>query len=177
MDTIHAASAARHPHLPIRATTRGLQIAARKGRLFLSQSRRDLLLVSRESGESNPTPDCSTTRVRPPWLFVSNPVLFFYCAFYYFLIFHSSSHTFFSFSGVALAGLVLSPLSFHPRHCRSWRFLSFNHWSSGLCAILLFSFLSFCYSPPLSNTIDAKVRRFFLYFNLVHFRSRRPLNS
>ena len=84
---------------------------------------------------------------------------------------------FFSFSGVALAGLVLSPLSFHPRHCRSWRFLSFNHWSSGLCAILLFSFLSFCYSPPLSNTIDAKVRRFFLYFNLVHFRSRRPLNS
>ena len=93
-----------------------------------------------------------------------------------FLHFHSSSHPF-SFSGVALAGLVLSPLSFHPRHCRSWRFLSFNHWSSGLCAILLFSFLSFCYSPPLSNTIDAKVRRFFLYFNLVHFRSRRPLNS
>ena len=138
----------------------GLQIAARKGRLFLSQSRRDLLLVSRESGESNPTPDCSTTRVRPPWLFVSNPVLFFYCAFYYFLIFHSSSHTFFSFSGVALAGLVLSPLSFHPRHCRSWRFLSFNHWPSGLCAFLLFYFLSFRYCPPLFHTTDVKVYRF-----------------
>lgn len=134
----------------------------------MSQSRRDLLLVSRESGESNPTPDCSTTRVRPPWLFVSHLVLFFCCAFSYFLLFHSS-YLFLLFSGVALAGLVLSPLSFHPRHCRSWRFLSFNHWPSGLCAILLFDFLSFCYCPPLFHTIDAKVRRFFLYFNLVHF--------
>ena len=131
----------------------GLQIAARKGRLFLSQSRRDLLLVSRESGESNPTPDCSTTRVRPPWL------LFLIWCFSSFLHFHSSSHPF-SFSGVALAGLVPSPLSFHPRHCRSWRFLSFNHWPSGLCAFLLFYFLSFRYCPPLFHTTDAKVYRF-----------------
>lgn len=67
----------------------GLQIAARKGRLFLSQSRRDLLLVSRESGESNPTPDCSTTRVRPPWLLFliwcfSSVALFFFSSFSFF---------------------------------------------------------------------------------------------
>src|SRR5699024_1815619 len=122
-----------------------LQIAARKGRLFCRRAA-ETSFWFRESGESNPTPDCSTTRVRPPWLFVSHLVLFFCCAFSYFLIFHS--YLFFFFSGVALAGLVLSPLAFHPRHCRSWRFLSFNHWPSSLCAILLFYFSFFFFTVP-----------------------------
>ena len=66
----------------------GLQIAARKGRLFLSQSRRDLLLAGFERVrgiESNARlfDDTGTASVA----FVSYLVLFFCCAFLLFFIF------------------------------------------------------------------------------------------